>query len=177
MRYTAAEAPELKEPDAPYAIRLWSEGDDDNLLSLLDASREFGRWSAPRFAREMRGLMREAQFFAWEGDVMAAATGVLDRPLDGSPAWEIAWVVRDPGHRGFGLGEAVVRHSVHAALKQFDPRPVFLYTDDERLTAIQIYLDLGFEPDLESHRSYRPRWKRIERALADRRSTAHARRS
>ena len=73
-----------------------------------------------------------------------------------------------PAHSGNQLGLAVMVRAMRAALALPGRRPVYLYTDHHRLTAIAMYLDLGFAPDLTSHRSYPGRWEAVFRALARR---------
>ena len=168
MRYTPASPPgEVAVPE-PYTVRPWREGDDAGWIALFNASGEFEKWTEERLRREMRGLVREAQYFACHGDEIVAATGVLDRKLEGERAWEIAWVVRHPAHTGARLGAAVLAAATAAAVGLPERRPVFLYTDDHRLTAIELYLELGYEADLEAHAEYRERWAQVRERLAHR---------
>lgn len=170
MRYPLRAAPARVEAAPGYTVRAWQPGDDSGWIDLLNASGAFGRWDESRLVMEMDGLVRAAQFFALvaEGGQLVACTGVLARPLAGRPALEIAWVARHPGHAGRKLGLAVVTHAMEAALAQPGAPPLYLYTDDHRLTAIRMYLDLGFVPDLTSHRSYPRRWQGAFLALARR---------
>lgn len=168
MRYARPAAPTEIEAPAGYEIRAWRPGDDEGWVDLLNASGAFGSWTPARLAAETRGLLREAQFFAVQEGKLVAATGILARSLRRKPALELAWVARHPAHGGKELGRAVVIRALRAALALPGRRPVHLYTDDHRLTAIAIYLDLGFVPDLRSHRSYPGRWEAVFRALARR---------
>ncbi|MGE3075581.1 MAG: GNAT family N-acetyltransferase [Dehalococcoidia bacterium] len=134
----------------------------------MNASDTFGEWDAERLRRENEGLIREAQVFAVENGRLVAATGVLERPLRGKPALEMAWVTRHPAHAGLGLGRAVFIRALREVLARRPGTLVYLYTDDHRLTAIEMYLDLGFVPELRSDRSYPGRWERVFVALVRR---------
>lgn len=166
MHYVPEGAPDEVAAADGYEIRAWQPGDEDAWVELMVASGAVGEWDLARLNRETRGLVRRAQFFAVWDRTLVAATGILDRPLRGRPALELAWVVRHPAHVGNQLGLAVITRALRAALALPGERPVYLYTDDHRLTAIAIYLDLGFAPDLSSHRSFRARWEAVFRALA-----------
>lgn len=171
MRYGLSVAPPEIAAPAGYELRAWRPGDDGRWVDLMNASGAFGRWDRARLSTETRGLLRETQSFAVQGERLVAATGILDRPLSGRPALELAWVVRDPAHSGKQLGTSAMVRALRAALALPGGRPVYLYTDAHRLTAIRIYLDFGFVPDLTSHRSYPLRWEAVFRDLAVRGSS------
>jgi mycothiol synthase len=72
---------------------------------------------------------------------------------------EIGYVTVDPGHRGKGLGRAVVALVV-ARLIEAGYRNIFLGVQGWRLPAVKCYLRLGFVPLL--HRDdLLPRWRWI----------------
>ncbi|MEO8541845.1 MAG: GNAT family N-acetyltransferase [bacterium] len=165
MRYQGVS--DLVEMPLPpgYELRPLREGDQQGWVALLNESGAFGEWDYERLERETHGLIRSAQFFVEHDGELVAATGVLDRPLRHEPALEIGWVVRAPNHTGMNLGRVVVVRALHEATRIADARTVYLYTDDHRLTAIALYLDIGFVPDLVAHRSYKSRWQAVFAAL------------
>ena len=73
-----------------------------------------------------------------------------------------------PDHRGFGLGILALPRGLAPLARNADFRSVQLLTDDVRLTAIHIYLKLGFRP-LMSHESYPARWEAVMETLAQHR--------
>ncbi len=77
---------------------------------------------------------------------------------------ELGWVAVDPGHRGRRLGRAVCA-SVTERLLASGERRLFLSTQDHRLAALAIYLQLGFQPVLRAEK--RERWRAVARQLAD----------
>ena len=170
MRYAPSKPPKEQESPPGYEIRVWRPGDECRWVALLNASGSFGEWDLRRLKRENRGLVSEAQVFASHDGRLVAATGVLERPLRGKSALEMAWVTRDPSHTGKGLGRAVFVRSLRKISELRQRMPVYLYTDDHRLTAIAMYLELGFVPELRSHKSYPSRWERVFVDLARRAS-------
>jgi len=58
---------------------------------------------------------------------------------------ELAWVAVAPAHRGRGIGKMVCAAVVRQLLA-LDKSKIFGSTQDERLSAIKIYLDVGFYP-------------------------------
>ncbi|MBI2765323.1 MAG: GNAT family N-acetyltransferase [Chloroflexi bacterium] len=134
-------------------------------LDLLNVNGAFGPFTPERPAKENRTLVYEGQFFVEHGGLIVATSGLYDRPLRRQPAWEVGWVAAHPKHRGIGLGRAVVSAVVADAFAR-DSRPVILFTDDFRLPAISIYLDLGFTPSLTSNRRYPRRWEEVYAEVA-----------
>ncbi len=154
-----------------YTLRQWQPGDDPGWVALLNESGAFGDWDEARMGVEMVGLLRECQYFAVCGTKLVAGAGVLERSLHKRTAMEIGWVVRDPSFKGQQLGLGVTLAALKSAQGVASGRPIYLYTDDHRLAAIEMYLDLGFIPDLHSHRGYPKRWERVFKELALRRRT------
>lgn len=75
------------------------------------------------------------------GSPVAIACG-LSRPSDWT---ELAWVAVAPAHRGMGIGKMVCG-AVVAGLLEDGRSKIYGSTQDERLSAIKIYLDIGFYP-------------------------------
>ena len=169
MRYVRLEPPREAAIPPGYQIRSRQPGDDDRWVELLQACATFGDWDLDRLASEMRGLLRDVQFFAIHDGMLVASTGILERQLRGRPGLELAWVARHPEHRGNLLGLSVTVRALRAGLASSPGRPIHLHTDDHRLTAIGMYLDLGFAPDLTGHRSFPRRWEAVFRDLVRRR--------
>ena len=57
----------------------------------------------------------------------------------------LGWLVTDPDHTGLGLGSLVAAAVTNRLIEEGYERP-FLSTEDPRLTAISIYLRLGWRP-------------------------------
>jgi predicted GNAT family acetyltransferase len=76
-----------------------------------------------------------------------------------SDGWsELAWVAVSREHRGFGIGK-MVSSGVVAGLLEVGKSKIYGSTQDERLSAISIYLDIGFCPLYRLEKV--ERWKSI----------------
>jgi mycothiol synthase len=60
-------------------------------------------------------------------------------------AGSLGWLVTDPAHTRMGLGTAVAAAATNRLVAAGYARP-FLTTEDPRVTAIAIYLGLGWQP-------------------------------
>ena len=69
-----------------------------------------------------------------------------------------------PKHRGKRLGFMLVAR-VLQLLERMGYPDVWLSTDDFRLAAIRVYLELGFEP-ASAHPSHKERWEIVRHKLA-----------
>jgi GNAT superfamily N-acetyltransferase len=76
---------------------------------------------------------------------------------------ELAWVAVIPCHRGLGIGKMVCAAVVRQLLA-LGKSKIFGSTQDERLSAIKIYLDLGFYPLYRKRKI--ERWEAICAKLA-----------
>jgi mycothiol synthase len=72
---------------------------------------------------------------------------------------EVGYVVAAPGHRGRGLGRAVVSLVV-TRLLEAGYRHIFVGVQGWRLPAVKCYLSLGFVPLLHADELL-PRWRRV----------------
>jgi mycothiol synthase len=81
-------------------------------------------------------------------DRLVAAAMAQRVPLDGcTDGGELNWVAADPEHRGKGLGYAVCAAATRCFIES-GCWWVCLRTDDFRLAAIKVYLNLGYVPFL-----------------------------
>ena len=88
------------------------------------------------------------------GEPVAVACG-----LSRENGWvELAWVAVSPAHRGRGIGRLVCAAVVRQLLA-LDKSKIFGSTQDQRLSAIKIYLDIGFYPLYRKHKV--ERWQSI----------------
>lgn len=158
MGYPLSVPPVVGGLPAAYQVRAFGTGDEQGWVELLTANGELGEWNLERIAGVLGGGLKK-QFFVADGGQLAACAGVHDVVLDGAEYWEIGWVASHPAHRGKGLGGQVTAAAVGYALT-LPWRPILLRTDDFRLSAIKVYLQLGFVPLLD-HPSYLERWRLI----------------
>lgn len=145
-----------------YALRTWRDGDAEGYRALMQAAG-FESWAGEdRVRKVLKAALPEGLFFVvHEATGRIVATTLAGHgPIEQHPfGGELGWVAVDPAHRGRRLSAvtcaAVVRRFLQAGFSD-----IFLRTDDHRLPALRIYLDLGFvpflhQPDMEG------RWRKV----------------
>ncbi|NKB70856.1 MAG: GNAT family N-acetyltransferase [Candidatus Latescibacteria bacterium] len=161
MEYGRGKDPSKPQLPPGYQLRPFRSGDEEAWAQLLNANGELGQWDRQRIDGLLAGgLVPEAQFFVEWGGQLISCTGVFDRgEATPEPLWEIGWVANHPEHRGKKMG-AVTTVAATIAARSMVPRTIYLLTDDFRIPAIKVYLQLGYEPDY-SHSTFPQRWADI----------------
>lgn len=155
--------PPLSPPEG-YTVRTFQAGDEVSWQVVLNSSGSLGSWTEERVQQQLRECGDPANVFLvfHQGRPVATACVVPHQTEEGTQ-WEVGWVAGDPLHRGKGIGYQAVLAALHR-IRELGGREAYLWTDDWRLPAIQTYLKLGFEPDLD-HESYPERWAKIREQL------------
>jgi mycothiol synthase len=96
------------------------------------------------------------------GEMVGVACGTHEAGDPGSA--ELGWVAVVPKHRGKGLGMAVCAAATTNILDAGYQR-LHLSTNDHRLAALCIYLQLGYEPLVDD--SNQARWRSVHQQLAE----------
>jgi mycothiol synthase len=140
--------PELR-PVPGHALRTFHPGDEDGWIALLSTGG-WDPWDRPRLDGMLAGaganLPHEGIFFATHDDRIVGAACVFLQ-CDGAAAAELGWVVVDPAHRGRGLARLICVAALRFVRDRGCPY-AFLNTEDFRVPAVRLYLDLGFEPEM-----------------------------
>jgi mycothiol synthase len=152
-----------------YEVRTYHDGDESAWANIMNTG--IGEnWTAERCRESLTGraqFLPDGLFFAvrhdGDGEVLAgSACAWRLTPHE----WTVGYVhmvcVR-PEHRGRRLGYWLTLAVLHYFRNRGFKRAI-LDTDDFRLPAIRVYLDLGFEPEL-THASHPGRWDAVARAL------------
>ena len=138
--------PEVSLPPE-YTLRPIEPRDYAGWSRLMEAAG-FGEWPPERIEAHRREVLPRG-FFVIEhrasGTIVATANA-HHAPNERHPeGGELSFVAALPEHAGKGLGRAataaVVRRFIEAGYGR-----IYLKTDDHRLPAIKVYLQLGFEP-------------------------------
>ena len=118
----------------------------------------FDYWIDVNTTRVLNGVVPDGLFLVTHEDTGApAATAAAMRLSDAEG--ELGWVVSDPDHRGRRLGRWVCA----AVVKRFlecGNCSISLRTDDFRLPAIRVYLELGFVPIIDGP-DMQGRWQTV----------------
>ena len=141
-----ADPPEWTVPDG-YLLRTFRAGDEAAYLDLMHKAG-FDYWTRENLDGVVKNAGPEGVFFVEHVDssrIVATAMGWC-RPHERFPeGHEMGWVAAMPAHRGRGLGRVVVAASTRAMLEH-GARTIYLLTDDWRLPALRIYLEVGYVP-------------------------------
>ncbi len=144
--------PNLAElPDAPplrdgYALRLAEASDADGIAATMVSA--FGNdWSADRVRTELLDAPDVPETFVVTfGDAVAATASLRMMPDVYPASGNLHWVGVHAEHRGHRLG-TVVSLVVLIRFRELGCRDAVLETQEHRLPAIRIYLQLGFVPE------------------------------
>lgn len=146
-----------------YSLRTYRDGDAEGYISVM-RSAGFETWD--HVGAVLAACLPDGIFFAIEdstGKIVGTACA-NHHPCGLHPSGgELGWVAVDPGHRGRRIGQAVTT----AVLRRFRDagyRRIYLLTDDFRLPAIKMYLELGFVPFLFAQ-GMEQRWREVARQL------------
>ncbi len=152
-------------PDAPAVVETAGDEDAISLAALLNASFEES-WDADRVRRDLLDDPTVYEtFIIRDGSSIVATASARLLPDQYPDAGYVHWVASDPGYRGRGLGLAVTMAVLHRFAADGLSGSV-LETDDDRLSAIKIYLGLGFIPQYRDD-THQERWSKIFIALAE----------
>ena len=130
---------------APLVVRRTQVEEAGALAALLDRAFVAERWEGAGTARELFGdeTVRATLVVAAAGRLVATAS-LQVRP-DGPTCGWVRWVAMERDRRREGLARAVVI-GVLALAGQAGCREARLHTQTDRLAAIRLYVQLGFEP-------------------------------
>jgi mycothiol synthase len=149
-------------PDG-YRVRLAVPEDAPSIARVLTESFE-EPWDVDRVQDVLLANAEVPKTFVvdWEGEPVATASYQVMPDRFPHTGW-LHYVGADPVHRGKRLGYAVSFAVMQEAVicRRSDIR---LTTDDWRVPAIRVYLELGFEPD-SWHETHSGRWAEVLKLL------------
>ena len=152
-----------------FLLRNYKDDDANDVLSVFSLSG-FNGWNKDKLNREIKGYVDNGFFVVVDKITQkVVSTAAARKSTPGSEhckAGSIAWVCTHPEYRGKGLGYVTVFAAVSRLLGD-GYNEVFVNTDDKRLSAIKIFLKLGFEP-LMYKNSMPARWRLIREKIDSR---------
>jgi len=165
--------PQLGDAMAPQAsAEIASRADAPALSRLLSAAFEQPwdeRWVAEHLFDDESVVETHV---VHRGDEIVATASVRLLPGQFPGAGYVHFVATAPEARGGGLGVRMTSAVLHSFATMGLSQAV-LETDDDRLSAISLYLGLGFVPEYRDHQ-HLLRWSRVFRALRGRPSQREA---
>lgn len=152
--------PEVTLP-AGYTLRCFQWGDESGYFRLMD-SAGFKNWDNETLKPWLAKVLPDGFFVMTESasEEIVASAMATHNPIDLHPfGGNLGWVVASPEHKGKGLGMVVCAAATRRMI-QAGYRRIYLQTDDWRLSALKVYLKLGyvpflFAPDMEE------RWRKV----------------
>ena len=130
-----------------HSLRTYEPGDEPRFFEVMELAGWPG-WDAKRLRPWRDRVLSEGWFMVVHeksNEVVATGMALRDRREFGRQGGEIGWIAVDPAHRGKGLG-ATVSAAATTRLLEEGYRDIHLYSEDWRLAALRIYLELGYNP-------------------------------
>jgi mycothiol synthase len=152
--------PEAKVAEG-YRLRIYQQGDEAAWCRLVndciggrmdEASCRSSLTATPQFAPEDMSLAEHG------AEVVGTACAHRGAHTPEGVGY-VHMVAVDPSHRGKGLGRALTV-AVLRRFRELGYRAATLQTDDFRLSAIRLYLGLGFHPAMTDE-SHPARWEAV----------------
>ncbi len=165
MRHpTICNVPTMPILTAPLVVRRARVEEAGALATLLGRAFVAESWDAAGTERELfcDETVRATLVVAAEGRLVATAS--LQVHPDVPECGWVRWVATDRDRRREGLARALVV-GVLTMARQARCREARLHTETDRLAAISLYLQLGFEPLIEADPE-REVWERVNRILS-----------
>jgi GNAT superfamily N-acetyltransferase len=133
------------------------------LAAILGRAYPTETWDSAGAERELFGDETVVATLVVAAEERLIATASLQVHRDAPECGWVRWVATEPDRRRGGLGRALVV-GVLAIAEQAGCREARLRTDTDRLAAIALYLQLGFEPLVASD-GEREAWDDVTRSL------------
>ena len=146
-----------------YELRQLADADEADWIAVM-ARAGFEDWTPDRLAGMAETILPDGAFVVVVDERIVATTFAQRKSIPTHPnGGEVGWVAADPDHRGKGLGKVLVAAAT-GRLIAAGFGDIFLLTDDWRLPAIRVYLDLGFQPHI-THETHPARWRTVREQL------------
>jgi len=145
----------LNVPDAALpaglTIRPVCDGEGDLWTGIIRQSEHLGSVRDGLYEREFGfdpAAARERVYFATDAEGAAVGTVGVWYGTEEFAGWgRVHWLYIMPGWQGQGIGRALLSFTLHR-LAELGHDRAYLTTSTARLTALRLYLNYGFLPDL-----------------------------
>jgi GNAT superfamily N-acetyltransferase len=150
-RRVGAEPAPLSAPGG-YSLRWHRPGDRLLWMNIQASTGIYGPLPPDLFDREFGNapeLLPQRQCFVVDADGLGVGTATAWLPGAGRGASEgrLHWLAVSPGHQRRGLGRYLAETAC-ARLRDLGATCAYLTTGAENLAAVQLYLGLGFQPQV-----------------------------
>jgi GNAT superfamily N-acetyltransferase len=128
-----------------YRLFKYSSEYKQQWIQLFNTSREFGHWNEDRFEEEMLEYLIPGSEFLLADQQKIIGSCAAFYLLDYQPYAVLAYPVVLQEYRNQGIGKFLILHTLVSCQDAGYPG-VLLHTDDYRSAAVNVYLQLGFQP-------------------------------
>lgn len=139
----------------PYHFTTYTAGDENIWAEIMVEAKEFSTVenAKTRFITEFKEnhefLSERCIFIEDEHHHKIATIIAAEGNARNRDEGRIHWVAIRPSHQGLKLSKPLVAKALHILNKNY--KSAYLKTTSEKLRAIKVYRDLGFEPLIINH--------------------------
>ncbi|MCK4283756.1 MAG: GNAT family N-acetyltransferase [Candidatus Brocadiae bacterium] len=153
VRPTFARLPDVPVPP-PFALRRWLPGDEAAWARIHEESDRHNEITPDLYRAQFGGDEEELaarQLFLCDaqGGAIGTATAWHNAHCPTGNYGRVHWIAIVPSYQGRGLGKALLSACV-GRIRELGYDGAYLTTDPPRIPAINLYLRLGFAPDVRS---------------------------
>jgi ribosomal protein S18 acetylase RimI-like enzyme len=154
-----------------YSLRWYREGDRHAWQRVQSSTGIYHPVAPDLFEREFGDapeLLPHRQCFVEDesGLVVGTATAWIAASGRDPEEGRVHWVAVSPAHQRRGLG-AYLTETACTRMRELGARTAYLTTGSENIPAVQLYLALGFRPEVRSPQE-RDAWRTLARVLEHR---------
>jgi len=143
-----------------YSIKRYSKSLEKSWIKLLGMGEFDGDWNENTLQEFMFSIERQkGSRLIVEGNKVVASTFASSSIYEKKEVGRLDFVVTHPMHRKKGLGKSICLSVINHFVEK-DYKKVILQTEDWRVSAISIYLKLGFRP-VYTNNKMKKRWQEI----------------
>ena len=143
-----------------YSIKQYSKSLEKSWIKLLEMGEFDGDWNENTLQEFMFSIERQkGSRLIVEGNKVVASTFASSSIYEKKEVGRLDFVVTHPMHRKKGLGKSICLSVINHFVEK-DYKKVILQTEDWRVSAISIYLKLGFRP-VYTNNKMKKRWEKI----------------
>jgi len=132
-----------------YSFRMYSPGMEEQWIRIQDEADDYIKVDRALFEEEFgqhrEELPRRMLFLAHHETLIGSATAWLDNIYGESGTGRLHWVAVVPEYQGKGLAVPLVSQ-VMSLFSDLECSRAYLLTNAIRITAISLYLKMGFNP-------------------------------
>jgi GNAT superfamily N-acetyltransferase len=147
-----------------YSLRWYLDGDRDVWHRIQVSTRIYDPIAPDLFDREFGEapeLLLQRQCFVEDktGAAVGTATAWVADPGRSPQEGRVHWVAVSPEHQRRGLGRYLTEVTC-SRMRELGSRSAYLTTGSRNVAAVQLYLGLGFRPQVHSQEELRA-WQRL----------------